>query len=584
MRPTLQRLFVLALGALLPIVGVLRAPHARVVGTELSDVFKHTWSYWHALENLGGVRTQLLNYSEGGLFFDVMWGPAVLMSPVTAVFGPVLASNLWIFLSLWAVGLATWWLARELVGPGVGPVLAGLVAQTALPLLGYPLVSGVHERLAVWIFPVLVGCVLHARDHGGWRPALMGGSSLALAILGCQAYGLYGAAMLLLGLPIWLGHPRDWWPRFKRLAPLGVALLAVALVVYKVAHGLTVNPETLVPQPGRFLGDGPPPILEGASLSGMLDPRASGATQATLGGDELYVLTYLGWASVGLSIAGAAVHAGPRRWELRGLTALGLLMALLALGERFQIGAQGFVNPLFVALAAVLPHYDTNPPVWQHVMATAPLLAPGLAAAIERLPRWRLPAAGVALALILGERALALPVSFPLPTTEARVPAIYEQIHEPGAVAEVPRLYKDYTTSHGHLFLAQTEHERPVPFTINIGASPWDSYAPLARGVAPDWGAAAACLRSAGYRYLVLHRDHFSEPRVAEEALRGLSRSATPVEDDGLRVLFDLGPVEDPPRSAGPALSRSSMELVQVGLAGRALDRLDPEWERCPAK
>ncbi len=578
-------LLVLALGALLPMARVLAGPRSLLVGTELSDVYKHAWAFWHVTETLGWPRTTALNHPDGGLFLDMMWAPALLMLPVTAVGGAVLSANLWMWLSLWLVGACTWWLARELVGDGAGALLGGLAAQTATPLLGYPMLSGVHERLGVWVFPLVVLMLLRIRDRGGiWEVAVAAGG-LGFVALGCQAYGLYAGGLLLMGLPLWLGHPRDWLPRLKRLAPVGLALLLVMGAVYAVSYTLTTDPESLVPQPGR-LGEGPKLILDAATVGGLLDPRVAASVQPTLGGDELYVLTYLGWMGLGLALVGAALARGGRRWDVRGLTALALLMALQSLGPHFQVGAQHFVNPLFVAMAAVIPHYGSNPPVWQNVLAVAPLLAPGIAAAIERAPRGSWALAGLAWVAIVAERAATLPVAFPLPVTAAEVAEPYAAIVEEGAVAEVPRIYRDLTTAHGSLFISQTAHERPVPHTINIGASPWDSYAPLARGVARDWGEAVACLNGAGYRYLVVHRDHFSGQSAAAEAIDGLSRAASVVADDGVVAVFDLGPVPGETTHAGPALSRSSMELVQQGLAGRPLrvGDLRPDWTRCPAR
>jgi hypothetical protein len=580
MQPRWRALVILAVGALIPMVRVLPGPHRLLVGTELSDVYKHTWSFWHTLNSWGLPRTDALNGPDGGVLLDLMWGPSLLMAPVTAVFGPVLAANLWMWISLTAVGAAAWWLARELVGDGPGAVLGGLAAQTATPLLGYPMLSGVHERLGVWLFPVLIVCVLRARDQGGWKPAVMGAAALFWVTLGCQAYGLYAAGMLVLALPLWLGHPREWVGRLKRLAPTGAGLLVAAGAAYALSAWLTVHPESLIPQPGRLDGDGPKLMLESASLAGLFNPSVARSVQPTLGGDELYVLTYVGWASIALAVVGSVLHKGEHRWAVRGVTGLALGMALFALGPRFQIGGQHFMNPVFVGVAAVIPHYGSNPPVWQHVLATASLLAPGLACAVHALPKLRWVGAGVALVLVGAERVATLPVAFPLPVTDAVVPDVYDAVVEPGGVVEIPRLYQDYSTTHGSLFLAQTRHRRPVPHTIDIGHSPWDTYLPVARGMANDWGAAGDCMRSAGFRYVVVHRDHYAQPELADRAIRGLGQ---PVADDGVVAVFDLGPIPETPLSAGPPVPRTSMELVEQGIAGRPIQHMQPAWLACPA-
>ena len=52
---TLQRLTAwMAAGALVPLLGVLRAPTVLMPGTPRSDLSKHVWSYWHTPGHLWG--------------------------------------------------------------------------------------------------------------------------------------------------------------------------------------------------------------------------------------------------------------------------------------------------------------------------------------------------------------------------------------------------------------------------------------------------------------------------------------------------------------------------------------------------
>ena len=102
------RVAVLCLGvaAAVPLLHVLLAPTTSLPGSELGDVYKHAWSYWHCLAQGGAwPETSSLNAPAGGRLLDVMLAPALLMAPVTVLLGPVFSANLWVWLSLWAVGL-----------------------------------------------------------------------------------------------------------------------------------------------------------------------------------------------------------------------------------------------------------------------------------------------------------------------------------------------------------------------------------------------------------------------------------------------------------------------------------------------
>ena len=91
----------LLFGALLPVLGVLGSPGERLVGTELGDVYKHAWSFWHTPHALGTWPwTEALNAPGGGRLWDVMLLPSLVMVPVTSLAGPVFASNVWVVVSL----------------------------------------------------------------------------------------------------------------------------------------------------------------------------------------------------------------------------------------------------------------------------------------------------------------------------------------------------------------------------------------------------------------------------------------------------------------------------------------------------
>lgn len=596
-KPALPPWAVLAVGALLPLARVLTDPLNVVTGTARSDVFKHVWSYWHvgALPWSTWPHTPLLNAPGGGVLLDLLFLPAVLLAPVTAALGPAAAANLWVWLNLWATGGATYALARALLprespGATAGALVSALAAQTAPYLLGYPLASGVHERLMVWVFPLVVLAAWRCREGHPRAGRWVGLATVGFLVvgLGCQAYALYACVMLLLGAPLWLGPPSRARTHARRLAPLAGGLVAAGAAAWAHTRWLTEDAWALVPRPDATLpvfgpaGKGQLAIV-GASLAGLFDPWTVRATAARISGDELHELVYLGWVPLLAAFVGAARAEGPTRGFVRGLAALGGVMVLLAVGPVFYAFDLRFKEPLSVAVSWVVPFYGTYPPLWQQVAAFAPLVAPAIAAGVSRSPRAGIVGA-LLLAAVLAERAWVLPVSIAAPATRLEVPAPYLAVGE-GPLVDIPRVIGRTPVAPGLYFLAQTRHQQPMAASINPGNSAWDAYLPVLRGVARDWGAAAACLRRGGLRWVVVHRGWFDDGALASRAASGLLAAAgPPVADDGDIAVFDLGPPPSSPPLLPPPTTQA-YELVRLGWIGHPASAVGagPEGMGCPA-
>jgi hypothetical protein len=604
---------VLAGGALLPIARVLSDPLNVVTGTRFSDVHKHVWSYWHAgaLPMGAWPHTPFLNAPGGGVLLDLLFLPAVLLAPVTAAFGPAASANLFVWLNLWATGAATYTLARALAMEGepggdtsdrgarprvvAAALVAGLSAQTAPYMLGYPIASGVHERLMVWIFPLVVLAIWRCRAavhaHRWTALATVG---FFVTALGCQAYALYTAVLLLVGAPVWLGggvgvpgarRGVQIRAHAARLAPLAAGLVVAGLVAWAHTRWLTESPWALVPRPDATTpvfgpaGKGQGAIV-GASLASLLDPFTVRATAARFSGDQLYELVYLGWAPLLAAMFGAWRAQGPTRWFVRGAAALALLMVVLAVGPVFYVFGMRFIEPLSVAVSWIVPFYGTYPPLWQQAAAFAPLVAPAIAVGLARAP---IAVSALVLCVILGERALVSPVSLVAPAIRLAVPAPYDAVGD-GAVVDIPRVIGRTPLAPGLYFLAQTAHGQPMAATINPGNSAWDAYLPVLRGVTTDWRLAADCLRKGGLRWAVIHRTWFDDTSLAMRAASGLAAAAgPPVADDGDIAVFDLGIPAG--QAALPPPTTQAFELMQRGWIGQPATAIgaDAAGQRCPA-
>ncbi|MCP4804480.1 MAG: hypothetical protein GY913_20645 [Proteobacteria bacterium] len=513
---------------------VLVRPTSVLPGDPYGDVYKHAWSFWHTLACLfegHPLETPFLNAPGGAVLLDVMLVPALVMSPVSLVAGPVFAANLWVVLSLFGIGLSTWLLTEHATGSRLGATVAGLCAQSAPYLYGYPLESGVHERLTVWIFPLMVLGVLKARD-GSWRWGLAAVAAVAASTMGCQAYGLFAAILLVLGAPLWFRAPDGKRVHWKVLLPtlLGIGL-ALGLVYLLVRQAALHSWSASIQLRRTDLTFGGMPSLDVATLSNLFDPFAvSGDTQATAEGDRLLKIVYLGWVPLVAATVGAAVG----RFRIKIIVALGLLSAVMAMGATIE----GFPNPVHLLFARTVPAYGALPPIWQQVAAFGPLAAVGVGSLVARWPKWWL--AGLIVVLCVAERALALPLPLLVGTTDARVSGIYE--HVDGPIVEIPRLW-GRGLAPGPIFLAQTEHEQPVPVAINVGSSAFEDLPEVAFGRADDWESTIRCLEGHGFAWLAYHPSWLERGVDSASELARIEAVVGPAEhaDEGL-LLFRLTP------------------------------------------
>ena len=535
----------MVLGALLPLWGVLLSPASVLPGSELGDVYKHTWSYWHTPHALSSWPwTEALNAPGGGRLWDVMLLPSLLLTPVTAVAGPVLSANLWVFLSLLAIGASTRALALEIGADRGSASVAGFVAQGAPYLYGYPLYSGVHERLGLWLFPLVLLCALRLKAGRGKAWAAGGVVAFAFVAAGCGVYGIWALLLLGLSLPL-LRNPGESWGGLQRQIPLfaGVAIVSVGLLVsMKAVSGV----DSLSPQPDRFGFFGIPWGMDfsAASFQELVLPWKVRDSVPVDSGDALLELAYLGWVPLGLCLVGL------RDSKSRYLCGLALFFVLLSMGPEIQTGSFGWVNPVYWVVSWVVPTYGSVPVPFQQVAVFSSLASLGVVAlSTSSTSRRKVLLIGIVLGSI-GERMLVLPTGLVLETAPATVSSVYEVVKD-GDVVELPRDYRDRSLSPTRSFLAQTHHQQGLPLSISTGVTRWDAFLPIRTGQSESWSEDLRCLAAGGFAWVVVDREAYKSEQVAETQLGAIQSvlGSPAVEDERWAVFalegFGIAPSEE---------------------------------------
>ena len=540
------------------------APGQKIIGSSQGDTYKHLWSFWHTLTEIGTWPwTTKLNTPHGGFLLDVMLTPALVMSPFSAILGPVWAANLFVFFSFIAIAGAMYWFCVQKGFSKAEALGAGILIQSFPYLLGYPFASGVYERLGCWIFPLLLVCFERHHKDGGFRWLLGAVLVLLFIAFSCQTYAVFAALLLALYFPV-------LWSRRAAvfLLLVAIALLGSFLFIRYVAQ----SPWTLSPQPMRFsLFAAGPMVEESTSLASLLSPFYVKAQRGVESGDWLLRLSYIGW--IPLLLCGRALY---QKKLSPYIIYLGALFLILSLGTKITAFSLSIPNPFYLLFAYTLPAYGSIPDSFQQVAVALPFVAMGTVAGLRGLS----PKTGLFLfVLCFVERGLVLPHSAIWNASTTAVPSVYQKIYD-GPVLDIPRQYKGKQLVSAAPFWYQTAHQQPIAFSVYMGVTGWDAYAPIAVGSSSDWNASARCMRKGGIRWLVIHKDWFEDPAQAARIRQQLSLQ--PVFD-GEQLLYDLSslstsPMKDvylPPRNTKLPEERPQEELLDV-------DIFSMQQSKCP--
>ncbi len=357
--------------------------------------------------------TDYLSYPPG---VNLMWNtsmifPALLLWPVTALFGPVVAYNLLITAG---VGLSAWLgflAARRFIDHQVMCLAAGLIYGFSPALVAQALG---HPHVVVSFFPpiaLILGHEIFVRRR--IRPMAAGtltGLAAALQLLTGEELLAMTALIGAIGVALLALLHRD---EVRPALPYALKAARAALVIFAIVAAYPLAFQFLGPQ--RVSGNVQQPDVYVSDLLAFVIP----ARLINFTGNVTENGAYIGLPLLGLFAAGLV--AGWRRPAIRWIGLTTLILVVLSLGPHLHVN--GTVTPVWLPWAALaqLPLLGSALPAR---LMTIAFLGIGIVAA-GAYAIARMPARRFATVVLLFAGLLAIVPSLPYPSAPATAPAFF---------------------------------------------------------------------------------------------------------------------------------------------------------------
>lgn len=359
--------------------------------------------------------TDYLSYPDG---VNLMWNtsmlvPAVVLWPVTALVGPVVAYNLLITAGIALSAWLAFFAARLFIDRPLPCLVAGLIYGFSPALL--PQALG-HPHVVVALFPpiaLILGHEILVRQRT--HPVIAG----AFTGIACALQLLTGEELLALTLLIAamgvavlaLLHRQETRSRVRYAAKAA----ATAVVAFAIVTAIPLGFQFLGPR--RVYGNVQQPDVYVSDLLAFVVPSRF----IHLTGNTTENGAYVGIPLAILFLAGVVV--GRKRAWVRWTAAMTLVVGVLSMGPHLHVNGQVTPVPLPWMAVAQLPLLGSAVPSRLMVIAflgIGVVAAGAVAAAITARPAWRL-ATAVGLIASLASVAAWLPY----PSVQASAPAFF---------------------------------------------------------------------------------------------------------------------------------------------------------------
>jgi hypothetical protein len=393
--------------------------HGTIVGTTGDpslSIWALQWMPFALGHHLNPLMTGYLHYPTG---VNLMWNssilfPSLVLSPVTVLWGPIVAYNLLTLLSMWLSGWCAFLAVRRYARHWVSAAAGGLLYQFS-PFMASQIT--VHAQIFVAVFPPLLVLFLDEILVRQRRRAWLIGGLLGLA---AAAQLLTGTELLAISvvmcIPALITLAVVFRARLRERAGYALHAAAAALAVFAVLAGYPLYFALLGPQrvSGALQGD-----VFVARPASFVIPSA-----LQLLGGRTAVFDSSVYIGVPLLILAIGVTAWMRHRPavVAAAVTLGCAM-ILSLGAHLWIqgAATGIRLPWLIATK--LPIIDSLLPVRLMVagyLALAVIVAVLLDRVLEASRRWRI--AGLAAVLVA---VIPLVPTLPIQSSRLDIPAFF---------------------------------------------------------------------------------------------------------------------------------------------------------------
>jgi hypothetical protein len=513
--------------------------------------------------------TNLIAWPHGGALYFIDTFNALFTLPVQLLLGPVVTQNLIIGGALWFTALSGWALARHVVRDDLAALPAGIIFGFSPHLLSQAH-NGITEALNAGWFALFLLSFLRLLDAPSPRRGALCGITLVLTSLFNWYYAIFAilSASILLGARVLDAAVPTAWRRVLRASLVGLGLF-IPLAgggLFLLGRSMSAG-DALVSRDPEFVWRS---LLQHnyTDIQCFFRPgRFYSPDLKALYGEELLIVTYIGW--VALLIAGVGFLVERHRKDLWPWVWLALLFWVFALGPFLNVGGEyvevsGRRIPLpFLAFFDLVPLFSRISHPFRFVVGVEVCLGIGVAMALRRLTLVRPTlfsrvATGVVGLAVLAETIFASPAPLPVASSIAQIPDAYGFVKadpEPGAVLDLPIAVPLLERAVYNWY--QVFHERPIPYTLNEPVPPGlrnnllASYmlaleagrARIPPRTIPDLELvmASRILARQGYRYVVVHGRFYPEvKRVQVHSLLGALFGPPVAEDDASTTVYRI--------------------------------------------
>ncbi|MFN5059206.1 MAG: hypothetical protein ACK5GU_04725 [Chloroflexota bacterium] len=204
--------------------------------------WQNVWSLWWVADSIRHGRwpgfTQEMFYPGGvDLFWQtLMLANGIVMTPITLVFGPIVAFNTLTFLTFVVAAWSMALLADAMVKHRFGAWLAGAL-YTFAPFHVWLSYSGFVERLSIQYFPILLFALWKIGQSPRWWPAILAALAVLASFFSSLYYGLFSityVAVWSMVMTFVYRQQRDQLVRlWQRVVAMG-ALVAAPVLPFAV--------------------------------------------------------------------------------------------------------------------------------------------------------------------------------------------------------------------------------------------------------------------------------------------------------------------------------------------------------------